>query len=105
MFNAEPIKIGVPVTMPPLKLNVPYGITKTLGVSTVRFPALVKVVGEVKSRPFLIVKLPAATLLLKPDRALVFDSLTICEETPSSTMVAAFVVMAAPSNFKVPVTL
>ncbi len=73
MCKVEEFSCTTPVTIPPLKLNVPFDVEKTLGVSTVKLPTFVNVEGVVKLRPFLIVKLPAAALLLKPDRALVSD--------------------------------
>ena len=66
-----------------------------LPVPMISVPALAKSPAGVKLRPFSMVKLPAAALVVKLARASLLARSTICATGPSSTRVAAFVRISA----------
>jgi len=81
-------------------VNVPV-VVKLLPVPRMlRLPVLLNAACVVKDRPFCRVRLPVFELRFA--RALLPDWSMMREFGPSSTMVAAFVPIAAPANWNVP---
>src|SRR5205814_6198798 len=90
-------------TKTPSFLKIP-GTANVLPAQVARVPRLLSVTNapEAKLRPFWMVKLPAAALVVKLARASLFEASTIRAAGPSNTIVAALVRTSAPANIRVP---
>src|SRR5262249_25491222 len=92
--------VPVPAREAPALLVTALAV-KVLPLPTVSVPALVNGPAVEKLRPFRMVKLPPAPLVVKFARALAPLALTICAAGPSRITLAALVAMLAPGNWNV----